>query len=328
MRILFVYQAPSSYVMRDLRILREAHEVRPFLFPPGIASARLLPALLNRVRQSDMVFSWFGSLHAFFSVWFARRLRKKSVVIAGGWDVCYAGDSMLSHWHKRWCPTYVFRHTDAALAVSDYAFQQAQANIKGIRNLSLVYHGFEADTMQPTPGISKEPAVLTAGGIARWYFFKRYDLILEAARLLPAVQFKIVGPWYDDTIHILRSKAPANLSFIPGVPFEKMGELYSQATVYLQPSDAETFGCAVAEAMLYECVPVVTRLGALPEVVGDAGVYTDLDAHSVAQAVSLALDSPELGRRARERIVGKFPYESRRDALLAVVSDLGSQRSS
>ena len=45
-----------------------------------------------------------------------------------------------------------------------------------------------------------------------------------------------------------------------------------RASVYVQASWHEGFGMAVAEAMLAGCVPVVRDAGAMPEVVGDAGV--------------------------------------------------------
>ncbi len=59
-------------------------------------------------------------------------------------------------------------------------------------------------------------------------------------------------------------------------------------------------------------VPVVsTTGGALPEVVGDAGVQVPVrDVQALTEAISTLLDDPHLrrnlGERARERIVEKF----------------------
>ena len=76
-------------------------------------------------------------------------------------------------------------------------------------------------------------------------------------------------------------------------------------------------GLAVAEAMLARSVPVVTNAGALPEVVGDAGIVISAPEPAViAAAVREALDrGPEDRERARRRVLEHFPYEARRDGI-------------
>jgi glycosyltransferase involved in cell wall biosynthesis len=92
--------------------------------------------------------------------------------------------------------------------------------------------------------------------------------------------------------------------------------------VYVQASQHEGFGVSVAEAMLAGAIPVVTRAGALPEVVGDAGVVVD-DATPAALAAGIrtALDAgPERRAAARERVLAKFPVEARRIGLEGLVA--------
>ena len=81
---------------------------------------------------------------------------------------------------------------------------------------------------------------------------------------------------------------------------------------------------AVAEAMLAGCVPVVTRAGALPEVVGDTGVYVkSAEPGDVAAGVRRALElSAEARQRARERVLACFPLERRREGLQRIVAEL------
>jgi hypothetical protein len=75
--------------------------------------------------------------------------------------------------------------------------------------------------------------------------------------------------------------------------------------------------------MLAGCVPVVMNVTAMPEVVGDAGVLIESqEPAAVAAGVLEALGrGPDAHTRARERILGAFPMEKRRDALLAVVEE-------
>lgn len=98
-----------------------------------------------------------------------------------------------------------------------------------------------------------------------------------------------------------------------------------QRAVYAQLSAYESFGMALAEAMQCGCVPVVTRRGALPEVVGDAGWYVPYgDPDATAQAIREALNAPDAASRAaRHRITDRFPLDRRRHALVDALRALG-----
>ena len=86
---------------------------------------------------------------------------------------------------------------------------------------------------------------------------------------------------------------------------------------------------SVAEAMLAGCIPVVARAGALPEVVGEAGVQLDrADPEAIADAVRHALAAADdQRRRARERVLERFPVSARRDGLFAAIEEAIRRRS-
>jgi glycosyltransferase involved in cell wall biosynthesis len=93
--------------------------------------------------------------------------------------------------------------------------------------------------------------------------------------------------------------------------------------VYVQASRHEGFGLAVAEAMLAGCVPVVMNVTAMPEVVGDTGVLIESQRPAdVAAGVRRALElGPDARRRARERILTRFPLERRREGIQRVARE-------
>ena len=85
---------------------------------------------------------------------------------------------------------------------------------------------------------------------------------------------------------------------------------------------------SLAEAMLAGCIPVVTRAGALPELVGDTGVYIDAPEPSeIAAGVKRAL---ELGAgsvlRRESASSRRFPLEARREGLLEAVAAYSERR--
>lgn len=317
MKVLFVHQKLWPYVERDLRILRERHQVQEVYYR-GFSD---LPGIYQGVRWCDLAFTWFGSLHAFFLVLLARRVKKPVVVVAGGWDVGQPPDGLMYQWHKRWCPRYVFSRADLTLTVSDFNHREALDNLDGhIKRVRRIYHGFETDRFTPSQSPGREALTLSVGSISTAYNpRKRYPVLLEAASLVPNTPFSLAGAWEDRSVEVLRRQAPANVRFLGEVSFEELLALYRRASVYIQIPQHEAFGCAVAEAMLCGCVPVVTPAGALPEVVGDCGIYTEPEPKAVADAVREALAQPELGMKARERICENFAFERRRDALLEAI---------
>ena len=149
---------------------------------------------------------------------------------------------------------------------------------------------------------------------------------MRAAALLPDARFVHVGRWCDDGIDELRRLAPPNVEFLGHLPDEQLFRWYARASVYVQASLHEGFGMSVAEAMSAGCVPVATRAGALPEVVGPAGFYAEsADPGGVADAVRLALDrADELRVAARARVLAEFPMRRRRAALHELVEAVAS----
>ncbi len=152
---------------------------------------------------------------------------------------------------------------------------------------------------------------------------KGHQPFVEAARHLPDVRFVFVGKWHDDAIEHLRGLAPENVEFTGWLSDEQLQEMYRRASVYVQASRHEGFGLAVAEAMLAGCVPVVTNVTAMPEVVDGAGVLIpSQDPATVAEGVRRALAlGPDAHRAARERILGEFPVELRRRRIQRVVRE-------
>jgi glycosyltransferase involved in cell wall biosynthesis len=118
------------------------------------------------------------------------------------------------------------------------------------------------------------------------------------------------------------------VEFIGELTVEQKVSEMQRASLYIQPSMYEGFGSAVAEAMACGTPTACTLAGALPEVVGPAGVpIASGAADDIAQAVVTFLDLPmceqeERGVRSASFVRQVFSYESRRDAISQVLSDV------
>jgi glycosyltransferase involved in cell wall biosynthesis len=322
-RILFVHNSKASFVAIDRAILAERYEIED-LHQPGRWPNPL--AVVGGVLRADVVFGWFASWHTFFPITLAWLLRKPSVMIVGGFDTANMPDIGYGYQQgglRRTASRWIMRRARRLATNSDYSLSELERNaeIPGER-VTVIHHGVP-DPFGEEPG-AKEREALTVGAINRNTLVQKGQFpFVEAARLLPDVRFTFAGKWLDESVEQLRARAGDNVRFTGWLSDEELQAAYRRAAVYVQASRHEGFGLAVAEAMLAGCVPVVMDVTAMPEVVGDAGVFVESQhPEDVAAGVRRALElGPEAARRARERILTAFPMERRRDGVLRVVQD-------
>jgi glycosyltransferase involved in cell wall biosynthesis len=186
--------------------------------------------------------------------------------------------------------------------------------------VSVVHHGVPDQALPPA---AKQRLALSAGIVdATNLERKGFRPFVEAAALLPDVEFVLAGKLVGDAGEILAASASPNVRITGWLEDQELQELYARAAVYVQPSKHEGFGVSVAEAMLARCVPVVTPAGALPEVVGDTGVIlADPRPETVAAGILEALAQTP-GEAARSRVLERFSVEQRRQGLFALLDHL------
>jgi glycosyltransferase involved in cell wall biosynthesis len=153
---------------------------------------------------------------------------------------------------------------------------------------------------------------------------KGLETFVKTAELMPEVEFMIIGKVDSESDSCVKFKksAPGNVKFVDFMAQDELIGYYQRAGVYAQLSAQESFGSALAEAMLCECVPVVTDRGALPEVVGDTGFIVPYgDAEKTASEIKKALESDK-GKDARERVKDRFDITIREKKLLEIIKEL------
>ena len=323
-KILFVHSGNESFVSLDREILKEFSNVKDLFvlrkFPAGFSQ------YLRGVKEADIVFCWFASWNSFWAILVARLYKKPSVLIVGGYDVADLPEAGYGHQRggiMKLVSRGAMKMATTLLPFSIYSRQEAE-NIAGISNklTEVVYLGVP-DPFGSLPEIPKARLVLSVGKVD-WPNLKRKGLepFIQVAKLLPDMKFVLVGEWADNSIDHLRSIASSNVIFTGRVSNEELLDYFRQASVYVQASLHEGFGLSVAESMLAGCIPVVTRAGSLPEVVGDCGIYFDVDdLQSLYQGIQRGLSSNNNFRiQVRERILTSYPIEKRRMHLLNLIS--------
>jgi len=120
--------------------------------------------------------------------------------------------------------------------------------------------------------------------------------------------------WLTRLAHPPFSGRVTHLGYVPDAERER---LYAGARLLVLPSLDEGFGLPVLEAMAAGVPVVASTRGALPEVVGDAGVLVDaLDADALAAAIErLIADAAWAADRARTGLARAGAYTWRAAAI-------------
>jgi glycosyltransferase involved in cell wall biosynthesis len=97
--------------------------------------------------------------------------------------------------------------------------------------------------------------------------------------------------------------ARGEVRFVGHVDDAELAALRAGAAIALAPSrSAETFGLAAAEAMAAGLPVAASRVGALPELIGDEGLVPPGDAGALAQAIERLTGDRVAGARGLERV--------------------------
>jgi glycosyltransferase involved in cell wall biosynthesis len=324
--ILLVRRRPSRFTDLDRDVLERFGPVREWAVR---ASPRALAATVRAVAGARMVVVWFAGPHAVLPLAVARALRRPSVVIVGGIDLAREpeiGYGMQQDPRRRRAVKACLRLATRIVTNSHYSAREMERHT-GIpaERATVVHHGVPDPYGALPPGPRERRAVTVGLVEPRNLERKGLRAFVEAARRAPDVAFDVVGPWDDDaSVTALRQHAGPNVTLTGWMEQGDLEALLTRTGVYVQASVHEGFGMAVAEAMLAGCIPVVTDAGALPEVVGDAGIVVPRnDPAALAEGVLRALDAGDDARvLARERVLREFPLRVREEGLGAVIASL------
>ncbi|MFK7829779.1 MAG: glycosyltransferase family 4 protein [Congregibacter sp.] len=188
------------------------------------------------------------------------------------------------------------------------------------KNIQLVYNGIDTAIFRPHAEISRKPLQLmtTASADAP---LKGLRYLLEAYKVLlmsyPELELLVVGrlePGGKTEQLLDRLELRDRVRFVSGISTGQMVRYYAEATVAVVPSVYEGFGLPAGEAMACAVPVVSSNGGALPEIVGDAGILVPkANTEALVEAIARLLDDPDLrqslGNQGRQRILDSFSWE-------------------
>ena len=190
--------------------------------------------------------------------------------------------------------------------------------------------GYDAAAWAMGPDV-RPPSVVTVAYVdrPRTAFVKGIDLVVDAARAMPGVPFRVIGvePAFVPDLTGLVGDLPANVTLDPPMPRAALASAYAEASVVASFSRTEGLPNVLCEAMLCGAIPVASRVGGSADAVEGVGVMVETpETTALVGALREALDmAPTARHAARDRIATAFTRERRRvalrDALARLIAD-------
>ena len=347
-KILLIYTSKSTFVKEDITNLSSFANVKCYQFKLSKNGIKLIWSYIRIILhlaifgwKYDILFSWFAGFHSLVPFYFGDLFNKMNVVVVGGYDAVAIPNLNYGFFVKNDLRAFMvkksFQRANIILPVdrslikgtNHYASQKPlPIGVKSFlphinAKFLTIPTGYDYLKWKPIPGIDRKKAVITVAGANDEITFKRkgIDFLLEVAKEMPEVPFTIVG-LRSPILEYARTLAPSNVLLLGYIQNNKLPEILSAHKVYIQPSLSEGLPNSLCEAMLCECIPVGSNVNGIPNAIGDTGfILQKKDIDCTVQLLKESLNSsPELAKKARQRIIANFTKQKRKKALQEILS--------
>ncbi|TVP51704.1 MAG: glycosyltransferase [Mongoliibacter sp.] len=337
-KALIVVPSFQSFILQDIELLSERYELtinhydwRNKALAP-VYLFRQFFHLLVTIPQCRFILIHFGGYWSFFPTLLGKIFGKPSYIILHGTDCASIPElnygslriPLLKWFCKKsyeWA-TKLFPVSDSLIFTKNSYINYEKPIFNGLKHhfpnlqtpILVIPNGFDTHFWVPDEKLKTNPnSYLTVLSTSQFYL-KGGDLIIQLAEQMPESKFQLVGLNCPPDI-----ERPKNVEFLGRLEKKELKIRYQSSAYYMQISSFEGFGCALCEAMLCGCIPIVSEVNALSQIIGDTGVTVPFRRFSNLQISVQMINSLTKGQNinqyARKRIMELFPLEKRRDLL-------------
>lgn len=341
-RLLMVIPAMHSFIQQDIDLLADSYSISINTYDwtkKTLAPFYLLAqafTLLIQVPRTAVILVQFGGYWSLIPSLYGKIFKKKVYIVLHGTDC--ASIPALNYGSLRipflkWFCKKSYELATKLLPVSDSLIETTNKFIdwekplaNGLKHhfpklstpIQVIPNGFEVDFWVPNEANRTEVITFLTVMSTAQFILKGGDLIVELAAEKPDFHFRFVGLDCPVGLHV-----PSNVSFLGRLGREQLKKEYQAANYYLQLSSYEGFGCSLCEAMLCGCIPIVSEVNALPQIVGVTGITVPFRRMSNLRLSVQIIHSLSKGKNinltSRERIKELFPLAKRRELLLTTL---------
>jgi len=123
--ILFVKLWDKTFINRDWEILDKNFNVRVIDLTKN--KLLILYKIIINLFWSDVYFIWYSHVHSFFFVILSKIFKKKSIIVAGGYDCANIPEMQygaFTSWPARFFSKFSFNHCDVVISISKSSQRQ------------------------------------------------------------------------------------------------------------------------------------------------------------------------------------------------------------
>ncbi len=227
--------------------------------------------------------------------------------------------------HMRWysfigMQKRVSKRLPGIITVSERAMEDISRDFKvPKKKFSVVPNGINTDVFYPIPEIEREKGRIIVTNSSDTPLKGLFYLLHAVAEISKKRKIKLVVVGYPKKkggiVKLIRKlDIGRHITFTGRIDDKEFVKQYARASMAVVPSVYEGFGLPVGEAMACGVPVISTTGGALPEVVGDAGVLVPpADSEFLADAIIKLLDNPDhalkLGSAGFQRVMENFTWQ-------------------
>ena len=340
--LIFIYPKLYTFIQTEIKLLSDEFNLisinqnweRKILLPFNLI--RQVIFLVINIRKVDTILISFGGYWSFFPALFSNLLGKKVAIVMHGTDcvsfpeIEYGNlrNPILSFVTKKslqWASIILPVSESLVYTENNYyssktlkfGYNYHLSNIK--TPYKVIHNGLNIlDWVRDNEIIRNKTSFVTVLGEGK-IKIKGVDLIIEVASRFPNSIFYLAG-----IENVKGYNIPKNIICKGRLTPEELKVLFNQSQFYLQLSNTEGFGVALCEAMLCECIPLVSDVNFLPNIIGDSGfVLNKRNSDMLVDLINMALNSDiiHLEQKARKRIKDNFSVNKRKKMLLSVLTN-------
>ncbi|CAL2063096.1 glycosyltransferase family 4 protein [Tenacibaculum sp. 190524A05c] len=342
-KIIVVIPYHNSFISNDTKILSDYYEVvlnnynwkRKELYPIYVF-LQFFSLLLN-IRKTSKILVQFGGYWSVIPTLLGKLFNIPVAIVLHGTDTAIIHHlnygSMRKKLVKSVCE-FSYKRAHILLPVSSsliYTENQyiSKENKQGIKyyfpdlntQFKVIPNGLNTNFWTRLNEIKKEDNRFLAVFSESQFLIKGGDLIIQIAEKFPTYEFYIAGCDQLDSYN-----SPNNVHFLGRLSKNELLKEYNKAQYYFQLSIFEGFGLSLCEAMLCECIPIVSSVNILPEIIGDSGfILTRKDIvqlKNIINNTTSITDKISLGKKARERIIDNYSMQNRANLLIDTLNQL------